>query len=73
MASANPAVFGDFSSYLVGVDRDIEITTDQSAGFATDQTIVKARVRVAGGLAKAPRYANNTTYTSTVYATISTY
>jgi HK97 family phage major capsid protein len=71
-ATAHPAVFGDFSDYVIGIDRDVEITTDTSAGFATDTTIVKVRARLAGGLGVSKRYYGGNTYTSTAYATVST-
>lgn len=69
--SANPAVFGDFGEYVVGVARDIAIEPDRSAGFTTDSTIIRASVRVAGGLASSPKYYAGSTYGVMTYAGLS--
>lgn len=63
--SDHPMVFGDFSQYAIGTRKEIEITRDESVLFNTDETMLKIRVRLCGGLA-----AGVCTYEGASYAAI---
>ena len=60
--STAPVFFGDLSRYCAGVKKGIEVEVDKSASFATDSTVVKIRIRAAGGLG-----ASTQTWDSVVY------
>ena len=67
MPSATPIVFGDFSQYLIGVNREVMISADRSAGFLTDSVPVKVAFRLAGGPACSKKVYNGATYAAFAY------
>lgn len=67
MPTATPIVFGNFSQYLIGVNRDVSIEVDRSAGFLTDVTAVKVGMRLAGGPACSKKQYNGVSYGAFAY------
>lgn len=67
LPSATPIVFGDFSKYIIGERKAIEITRDDSVHFNTDEVALKVRVRLAGGLAAGVRTYEGNQYAAIVY------
>jgi HK97 family phage major capsid protein len=67
MPTATPIVFGNFGQYLIGVNRDVSIEVDRSAGFLTDVTAVKVGMRLAGGPACSKKQYNGTDYAAFAY------
>ena len=63
-----PAVFGDFSKYVIGERRTIEVERDDSVLFDSDEVMIKIRVRMAGGLAAGLRTHEGSIYSSIAYA-----
>ena len=66
--AAAPIVFGDWTQYVIGQRREIEITRSTEALFGTDEVMLKIRCRLAGGLAAGVRKIGGVSYASIVYA-----
>lgn len=49
LIAAAPIVFGDFSQYLIGINKALQIETDRSVAFLTDATALKVCMRLSGG------------------------
>jgi len=68
LISTNPIVFGDFSKYVIGHAQALTVAVDQSAAFASDSTLARVSVRVAGGPACSKKTINGVTYGAFTYA-----
>lgn len=62
LQATTPIVFGDFSQYLIGVDRVLTVEVDRSVAFLTDSTALRVSYRLAGGPACSKKQIDSVEY-----------